>query len=54
MVRNGRSHDLTPCKFVQPAYVATLSSELANESQSDSIRMGAGVAIKNALTGKVC
>lgn len=33
-------------------YMLTLASELANESQESHIRNAAGIAIKNALTGK--
>lgn len=35
-----------------PAYLATLSSELANEAQSITIRNAAGIALKNSLTAR--
>lgn len=36
----------------QGQYMITLASELANESQQSHIRNAAGIAIKNALTGR--
>ncbi|EJD04944.1 ARM repeat-containing protein [Fomitiporia mediterranea MF3/22] len=35
-----------------PGYLVTLSSELANEAQSITIRNAAGIALKNALTAR--
>ncbi|PAV15828.1 ARM repeat-containing [Pyrrhoderma noxium] len=35
-----------------PAYLDTLSSELANEAQSITIRNAAGIALKNSLTAR--
>lgn len=37
----------------QPAYMQTLVNELANESADNLVRNAAGLAIKNALTGRV-
>ncbi|KAH8112102.1 ARM repeat-containing protein [Phellopilus nigrolimitatus] len=36
-----------------PGYVATLSSELANEAQTTTIRNAAGIALKNALSARL-
>lgn len=40
--------------YIQDGYVATLSTELANESQDLTVRNAAGIALKNALTARVC
>lgn len=37
----------------QPAYLLTLSAELANESRDINIRNAAGIALKNALSARV-
>lgn len=39
--------------MLQGGYMHTLAMELANENQQSHIRNAAGIAIKNALTGRV-